>query len=361
MVRPTRTSARYDSDHAATIINVHASGMPYEFWQEEMDRINSSINATEKASWIPCRKCEGCRADQMKEWAVRCMAEASCWENNWFVTLTLSDDNLKDHIYDEIITPKGITYCDDGTWGASLQQGKGSEIEKFMKDLREYFRYHYGETDIRFYMCGEYGSLYGRPHYHMILFNLNLKPDKLKAWKLTPEGMLYRSEEIEKIWGKGFVTVAEVNMLTCQYVAGYVLKKFRNGWGDEYYYQEGRIPEYHNESRRPGIGKIYYDQHKDEIYTTDEIIIAGSRMTKPAKPPAYYDRLFDLEEPVNMKKIKAQRQHTAVLNMQVEDSQSTLTREERYELKRSILNDRMSTLKKRQNLEFDNRKNKIVG
>ena len=335
----------------AQIINVHASGLPYEYWDKKIQENNSLKYSPQNMSWIPCKKCEGCRADQMKEWSIRCMAEAAIWESNFFVTLTISDENLKDHFYDEILTPNGITYCDDGTWGASLVK---DDIKKFNKDLREHWRTKYGETNIRFYMCGEYGSLYGRPHYHMILFNIDIRD--LEIFKITPEGILYRSKEIEKIWGKGYVSIAEVNMLTCQYVAGYVLKKYRNSWGDEYYYQEGRIPEYHNESRRPGIGKDYYEKHKNEIYTTDEIIIAGSAMSKPTKPPKYYDRLYDLEEPVNLKKIKAQRQHTAVLNMQLEDEASSLTRAERYELKRSNLNDKMAQKKKRQNLEYDTRK-----
>lgn len=337
-------------------INVYASGKSYEYWQKQIDWINEN-DPNMEAMWVGCWNCEACRAQRMKEWAIRCMAEASMWENNYFLTLTYNDSNLV--INEEITSPDtGCTYVDDGTWGATLVK---EHLTKFNKDLRRYFEYHYDHKGIRFYNCGEYGGLYGRPHYHGIYFNLPLRADMLKPYKLTPEGWLYKCDVIEKIWGKGFITVAEVNLATCNYVAGYVLKKLRNDWGKEYYYQEGRIPEFNNMSRIPGIGREYYEQHKKEIYENDEIIINGCNMGQHSlKPPKYYDNIYDIEYPTDMAAIKRHRQVLARTNMELEDKASTLNRAERYELKRNNLNDRTKILKRRANVENDTRKCKLI-
>ena len=45
-----------------------------------------------------------------------------------------------------------------------------------MKRLRK----KYG-SKIRFFQCGEYGELYGRPHYHACLLNFDF-PDKEYAY-----------------------------------------------------------------------------------------------------------------------------------------------------------------------------------
>jgi hypothetical protein len=43
---------------------------------------------------LPCGQCVGCKLERSRQWAVRCMHEASLYENNCFVTLTLDDDHL---------------------------------------------------------------------------------------------------------------------------------------------------------------------------------------------------------------------------------------------------------------------------
>ena len=43
---------------------------------------------------IPCGKCLGCRLERARQWAIRCMHEASMYELNSFVTLTYNDKFL---------------------------------------------------------------------------------------------------------------------------------------------------------------------------------------------------------------------------------------------------------------------------
>ena len=43
---------------------------------------------------IPCGKCIGCRLAHSRQWAVRCVHEASLHDRNCFLTLTFDDDHL---------------------------------------------------------------------------------------------------------------------------------------------------------------------------------------------------------------------------------------------------------------------------
>ena len=101
---------------------------------------------------LPCGQCIGCRLERSRQWAIRCVHEASLHERNCFITLTYRD---------ECLPTNGSLDLD--------------AFQKFMKRLRRRF----GEG-VRFFHCGEYGENFGRPHYHAILFNLDFS-DKYGA------------------------------------------------------------------------------------------------------------------------------------------------------------------------------------
>lgn len=43
---------------------------------------------------LPCGTCVGCRLERARQWAMRCMDEASLHRHNSFITLTFNDKNL---------------------------------------------------------------------------------------------------------------------------------------------------------------------------------------------------------------------------------------------------------------------------
>lgn len=43
---------------------------------------------------LPCGSCVGCRLERARQWAMRCVDEASMHKENSFITLTFNDDNL---------------------------------------------------------------------------------------------------------------------------------------------------------------------------------------------------------------------------------------------------------------------------
>ena len=157
-------------------------------------------------------------------------------------------------------------------------------------------------------MCGEYGEESDRPHYHALLFNHDF-PDKIQI-----NDTLWFSPLLEKIWGHGLASIGEVTFESAAYVARYIMKKV-NGEKAEYHYhalskETGElfpiIPEYSTMSRRPGIGKDWYEKWKTDIYPSDEIIVNG----KAVKPPKYYDQQLTEGETLTLKKqrIKAAKQ-----------------------------------------------------
>lgn len=251
---------------------------------------------------IPCGQCIDCRLAKSREWANRCILEMKDHEHNYFVTVTYAPEYLP--------TKDGVNL----ETGELIKVGtlNTDDHEKFMKDLRRYWEYHYNHQNIRMFMCGEYGELRERPHMHYILFNLPIFDLEFshKSKKGIP---IYTSAIIEKIWGKGRVAIQEVNWEACAYTARYVLKKQTGKGAEDYYNQIGREPEFTRCSRKPGIGWNYFNQNKKLIYQTDEIFIPTKKGIQHLKPAKYYDKLFDIEEPIQMAKIKRARKEASVL------------------------------------------------
>ena len=108
---------------------------------------------------VLCGQCIGCRLERSRQWAIRCMHEASLHPINCFLTLTYNDASLH--------------YCSLPDLATGEVIGKvptlfPRDVVLFLKRLRKKF----GEG-IRFFQCGEYGSQFSRPHHHMILFGFD--------------------------------------------------------------------------------------------------------------------------------------------------------------------------------------------
>lgn len=248
---------------------------------------HGSVEGAEPIS-IPCGKCIGCQRDRAKQWAVRCAAEyettpdkAACW----FVTLTYDDDHL----------PFGMCTQYDTFTGEVLEEAAVPSLRK--KDLQDWFkrlRWYYNEIHgIRYLACGEYGGQTARPHYHVILFNVHI--DDLVPYKSKDSSALYfTSASMDKVWMHGQVLIARYDFHTADYVAKYLVKG--DSSEDHPDFVDGREKPFLLMSRRPGLGRAYYDSHKDTISETDKIYTAfGSK-----RPPAYFDRLDRESRPFDL-------------------------------------------------------------
>lgn len=227
---------------------------------------------------VPCGYCEGCRLDNSRQWAVRCMHEARMHEHNQFVTLTYNDKHLP-------------------AYGSLVPEHMTNFFKRLRKEVSEKIRYFY---------CGEYGSNYDRPHYHALIFGLDL-PDRY-PWEVRNGHTYYRSALMEKLWSKdgqprGFVTVGDVSFESAAYVARYILKKAGKNHAGKVVRPEsinlatGEImlhPEYARASRgrgdNRGLGHSWYQRYGwTDCHANDEVVHDG----KVFKPPRYYDKLLE--------------------------------------------------------------------
>lgn len=232
---------------------------------------------------VPCGQCIGCRLERSRQWALRCVHEASLYEDNCFLTLTYRPD---------AIPSDGSLHVEDH--------------QLFMKRLRKEF----SPRRIRFFHCGEYGEKGDRPHYHTCLFNFDFK-DK-EPWKRAGGNDYYTSKTLERLWPHGFSTVGSLTFESAAYVARYITKKHL-GKGAEQHYESvdlytgeiiQRKPEYITMSRRPGIGKGWYEKFKGDAYPSDFLIVRGKKM----RPPKFYDYQLEAEDPEEFARVRAKRQ-----------------------------------------------------
>lgn len=222
---------------------------------------------------VPCGQCIGCRLERSRQWAMRCMHEASLHEENAFITLTYDDTQLPE-------------------WESLDKRA----FPLFMKRLRKAIH----PRKVRYFQCGEYGTHTNRPHHHAILFGYDF-PDR-SLWTTRKGVPVYRSEILERAWPQGLSEVGSVTFESAAYVARYSLKKVTgNAEAVKQAYQvvdpdTGEIgqkePEFATMSRRPGIGRDWYERFGEEVHP-DGVLMRGRLM----RPPQYYDRIFEEANP----------------------------------------------------------------
>lgn len=239
---------------------------------------------------IPCGHCIECRINKSQEWATRSCLESLNYNNNYFVTLTYEDERIP--ILRTLSRQTGTI--------ENVSNLQYEDIQQFLKNLRRYFKYHFNIDNIRFLVSGEYGSKFGRAHWHLLLFNCPL-PD-LKFLKIQNGNIYYTSDIISQCWNnKGYNIVGNVEFCSSAYVARYVLKKFYGGFENEYQLackQLGVQPqnaELIQMSRRPGLAFEYFRNNitTQDFINANKIILENGRKSKI---PRYFERVF-LEHP----------------------------------------------------------------
>ncbi|WNK14813.1 MAG: replication initiator protein [Microvirus sp.] len=248
-----------------------------------------------RALTLRCGQCVGCRLERSRQWAVRCMHEASLHLLNSFVTLTYDDEHLA--------ADRSLRYRD---------------FQLFMKRLRKV------KGPTRFYMCGEYGSKFDRPHFHACLFGAFF--DDRVYFSNSPAGeRLYRSRTLEGLWPHGFSSIGDITFESAAYVARYCMKKVTGQLADRHYEyvvpDTGeivyRVPEFARmsngggKSKAGGIGAPWFKKFRADVFPGDYVVVRGVK----CRPPRYYGQLLEMLDSDDWAGIVLQRSNMVTSEM----------------------------------------------
>lgn len=228
---------------------------------------------------IPCGHCPECNSKYSKMWADRCLLEMQFHNTCYFVTLTYDDEHLNEQ---------------------SLNK---RDWQLFMKRLRKDQPHR-----LMFFMCGEYGNLNLRKHYHAIIYDLELPPDDLIEVGTSKSGYpVHISPYLERVWKNGRVTCEVANWNTVCYTARYCTKKL---YGDdtELYEQNNLLPPFTLCSKRPAIGLKWFELHPDYLYDFAYLPMPdGNGNSVRITTNRYFDKRMELYNPDKLSVEKIRR------------------------------------------------------
>lgn len=225
---------------------------------------------------IPCGYCPACKYNARVGWTFRVTEEAKHQKEAWFITLTYAQETipLLDTTTGEIV--RGMennrqNMCEslnDGDLITFINSVKKAQAREW-KSLQ---RKDIVKPEIRYYAVGEYGEQFGRPHYHLIVFNL---------WE-----SLANEIRLEKIWKKGRVETEALSPALIHYATGYIYEK------NKYIKERQTKPRMYCSK---GIGKQYIERNKKwhKELLNPWIWFNGYKI---GMPKYYRDKIFNEEE-----------------------------------------------------------------
>ena len=165
-------------------------------------------------SFVACRVCWQCRENRINDWVGRCIAESKSATATHSITLTYGrdDDGNEDHLRAAL-----LTY---------------SDVQLYLKLLR---RHGY---PCRYFAVGEYGSMKGRAHWHLIAF----WQDRVPPHQIGERFMDGRH------WKRGYSHWEPCSAASIRYVCKYLQK----GIGEDE--RQGHLAM----SKKPALGSAYF-------------------------------------------------------------------------------------------------------
>lgn len=225
---------------------------------------------------VPCGRCLNCKQRRVAQWSIRLMKEMEISTSAYFVTLTYDPLHVP-------LTENGfMTLCKNSKQSEALNK-VGSQTDRslqgFIKRLR-YYELEYKDLydrkikkvierkNIKYYACGEYGSVRRRPHYHLIIFNLSSVESIRKAWATAD---VRNGITVDWIPFGGY-DIGEVNNNTIDYCLKYI---FKDNW-NRMHKNDDRVKEFSLMSKGLGINFItpeiesFYNKRLDLNYTINQ-------------------------------------------------------------------------------------------
>ena len=173
---------------------------------------------------IPCGQCYSCQVDLQNMLVNRLFCAWHSHKVSAYVTFTYDDIHL--------VFEKGFskpTLCRD-------------HVRKYLDNIR-----HQSKVKFEYYLCGEYGDSFGRPHYHALFFGLDY---------------IQHYDFFKRTWKYGSVKILPVNSGAFKYVSKYVVS-VPSAFKDKEFYDFGLVPPFRIMSR--GLGLSVMRDHISEL------------------------------------------------------------------------------------------------
>lgn len=233
---------------------------------------------------VPCGKCLICQRNLVHDWSMRMRYESLDSKCVFFITLTYDDDHLP-------INEQGFV---------TLVK---SDLQKFFKRLRKSIK-------VRYFAVGEYGSKFGRPHFHIILFT-KFKIDWYDMRNL-----------IAKCWHSRIdVQTAKDAERLSSYCSKYCFKNDNR-------VDDSQVKPYRTCSKKPILGYLYL-QKFGSLHLSDtrfRFLSAESSLYKPSRLPLAFQRYLYKNESNGVKltrnlfKLKNQNDYEITNYIKVDES-----------------------------------------
>lgn len=238
---------------------------------------------------VPCGHCTACQLTKSSRLAFQCDLEARSCDLVLFGTLTYAEEYIpKAYIHRVPLVDKdgfqveghynylfysnksGEVLFDDKTLSSDLllklhlKLGQNKYIpyldktdaQKFMKRFRYYFSKQLPDEKIRYYLCGEYGPVHFRPHFHFLLFFKVFNEQKRQQILSLCDSCL------SKAWPFGRTDLQISKGKSSSYVASYV-----NSFGSlPDIYAKTSIKPYSVHSRF--LGFEFFQTEREKVYAT---------------------------------------------------------------------------------------------
>lgn len=215
---------------------------------------------------VPCGRCPNCIARRISAWSFRLMEEERNSKSAHFITLT----------YDPLKMSKDSGHI---TQNGYMQISK-RDVQLFFKRLRRR-----NAEKIKYYAVGEYGGKTLRPHYHAIIYNVELPT-------------------IQPAWDQGHIHYGTVTGASIGYCMKYMCKK-------------GKIPLHRNDDRQPefglmskGIGECYLNEQMVKWHRNvmnDRMYCTTVQGQKIAMPRYYKNKIYSKAERATIGEVLAHR------------------------------------------------------
>lgn len=161
-------------------------------------------------------------------------------------------------------------------------------MQDFMKRLRKR-----NKNQLKYYLCGEYGGKTNRPHYHLILFNADIKT-------------------IQPAWDMGQVHYGQVSEAS----VGYTLKYISKTQKIPLHQNDDRLKEFSLMSK--GLGKSYIREtiirwHKEDLLNRMYCNLKDGK--KIAMPRYYRDKLYTKDEKGELKSFYTEKYTNELIDL----------------------------------------------